>query len=203
MITLKDLTIEFEKNKPVINNFSHVFEDNKIHVIMGTSGKGKSTLLRAICGLLKPTSGDIYYNDIKIKKPNKEIFMMHQHYTNFPWKTCLENILFPLTMNGKISKSQISEGRQILDMVGLKDCENKYPSELSGGMNQRLSLARVIMAKPKVILMDEPMSALDQQTRSSMQSLVLSLHEVTNNTIIMVTHDEAEGKHMGDKFLKF
>lgn len=203
MIIVKDITVEFEIGKPVLDKVNYTFNENKVYGIMAASGKGKTTLLRTICGLLKPTSGDVYYNETKIKKPNKNIFMMHQHYTNFPWKTCLENIMFPLTINGRVTDKQIEEGRSILNIVGLGDYEFKFPSELSGGMNQRLALARVVMAKPKVILMDEPMSALDHETRMNMQDLLLNSHKFLKNTIIMVTHDETECKRMSDEIINF
>ena len=203
MIEINNITVQFSKNKKVIDNFSYVFKDNKIVTIMGESGKGKTTLLRCLAGIHKVDNGKIFYNKKQITKPNKDIFMMHQHYTNFQWKTCLENIMFPLTIHGRITKEQINEGKNIMNLVGLGDCEYKYPSELSGGMNQRLALARVLMAKPKVILMDEPMSALDYNTRTKMQDLILDLHKNTKNLIIMVTHDENESKRMGDETIIF
>lgn len=202
MIKVNNISVQFD-NKQILKDFSYTFEDNVIYTITGKSGCGKTTLLRSICGLLEPNSGEVLFNDKKIKKPIKEIFMMHQHYSNFPWKTCLENIMFPLTIHGKITNEQIEEGKQILSLVGLGEYEFKFPSELSGGMNQRLALARLILAKPKVMLMDEPMSALDSETRSRMQNILLNLHKITKNTIIMITHSEEEATKMGDKILRF
>lgn len=202
MIEVKNLTMKYGKNT-IFENYNHTFPDNSITAIMGVSGKGKTTLIRCIAGLNKPTSGEVIVNGKKITKPSKDIFMMHQHYTNFPWKTCLENVLFPLRINGNIEEKDIVEAHQMLTLVGLEGCENKYPSELSGGMNQRLAFARVLMARPKIILMDEPMSALDSKTRRDMQDLLLKAHKAFNNTIIMITHDSAEAQRVADTVIKF
>lgn len=202
MIEVKNLTMKYGKNT-IFENYNHTFPDNSITAIMGESGKGKTTLIRCIAGLNKPTSGEVIVNGNKITKPNKEIFMMHQHYTNFPWKTCLENVLFPVQINGKIDSKDIKLASELLNMVGLGTHIDKYPSELSGGMNQRLAFARVLMAKPKIILMDEPMSALDSQTRKEMQDILLASHKMLKNTIILITHDSNEANRLADTIIKF
>lgn len=202
MIKLKEVTMKYD-SKIILNHLNYEFELGQIHVIMGQSGCGKTTLLRIMSGLQKPTSGKVFLNNIEIKKPSKLVFMMHQHYTNFEWKTCLENILFPLSIENKITNKDIIEAKKILNLVGLSNYESKYPSQLSGGMNQRLAFARTIMLKPNIILMDEPMSALDKITRKKMQNLLKNLQKETNNTIIMVTHSEEEGKYMADKLMNF
>lgn len=202
MIEVKNLTMKYGKNV-IFENYNHTFEDNSITAIMGTSGKGKTTMIRCIAGLNKPTSGEVVVNGAKITKPRNDIFMMHQHYTNFPWKTCLENVLFPIEINGKISDKDIKEAKDFLNLVGLAHAVDKYPSELSGGMNQRLAFARVLMARPKIILMDEPMSALDSQTRKEMQDILLASHKMLKNIIIMITHDSAEAKRVADTIINF
>lgn len=201
MIQIKDLTVKFDNTK-ILNNLNIEIEEGKITAIVGQSGCGKTTLLRCIAGLQK-YNGSIIYNDSEIKKPNKDIFMMHQHYSNFPWKTCLENVLFPISVTRKITEQDIEDAKQILCDVGLIDYINKYPSELSGGMNQRLSMARLFMAKPKVILMDEPMSALDTNTKQKIELKLLSLHAKTKNTIIIITHDEYQARKMADNIIDF
>lgn len=201
MIIVKDVTVKFG-DKTVLDNFSYIFEDNTVTSIVGESGKGKTTLLRCIAGLIKPTDGKVFYNDKKVSKPIPDMFMMHQHYTNFPWKTCGENVLFPISIKRKITDEDYIQAESVLDMVGLLEYENKYPYELSGGMNQRLALARALITNPKVLLMDEPMSALDVGTRRKIQDLILDIHQKTNNTIIMITHDNNEANKMSDKILK-
>jgi NitT/TauT family transport system ATP-binding protein len=200
LIKVNNVSKKFDK-KIILNNYSRVFEDNKIYSIIGRSGCGKTTLLRIIAGLIEPDTGSVTYNDGKIDKKMPEIFMMHQHYTNFPWKTCLENVLFPIELKSKVTKEHEMQAVELLKQVGLGENINMYPYELSGGMKQRLSLARILMTKPPVILMDEPMSALDDKTRVKMQDYILELHAETKNTIIMVTHDVDEARKMGDEII--
>ena len=200
LIKVNNVSKKFDK-KIILNNYSRVFEDNKIYSIIGRSGCGKTTLLRIIAGLLESDTGSVTYNDGKIDKKMPEIFMMHQHYTNFPWKTCLENVLFPSELKSKVTKEHEKQAVELLKQVGLGENVNMYPYELSGGMKQRLSLARILMTKPAVILMDEPMSALDDKTREKMQDYILSMHAETKNTIILVTHDVDEARKMGDEII--
>ena len=201
MIVCENVSISYGRNT-IINNFNYTFKDGKITTIIGESGRGKTTLIRAIAGLTK-YSGKILYideNNIEhlITKPNKDICMMHQHYSNFPWKTCRNNILFPLSLERKLDKKDYELADKILDEIGLLNHANKYPMELSGGMNQRLALGRILIQEPKVLLMDEPMSALDPETRKKMQKLIIDLNKKTNTTIIMITHDMDEAKLLGD-----
>lgn len=208
MIECVDISVNFD-GKQVLNKFNHNFEDNTITAIMGESGRGKTTLIRCICGLhqLGPKDGTVWYHyDGKcdqIKKPDPRIFMMHQHYSNFPWKTCFENVMFPLELR-KANNDYMNmknEAKLLLETVGLKDCMDKYPAELSGGMNQRLAFARTLIMKPEVLLMDEPMSALDEKTRIIMQDLLIKMHKETKNTIIMVTHSKDEATRIADEII--
>ncbi|MFW6008231.1 MAG: ABC transporter ATP-binding protein [archaeon] len=202
MIEIQKIKIEFD-NKIIFDNYSNKFEDNTIYAILGQSGCGKTTLLRIMAGLLKPQKGIIKYNDKIINKPMEEIFMMHQNYANFPWKTCLKNVLLPVQIKeGKITDKNEEKAKQLLNKVGLGGYEHRFPYELSGGMKQRLALARTLIMEPKVLLMDEPLSALDPKTRAQMQNLVLDLHYRTRNIIIMVTHDHDEAKKMGNKIIQ-
>lgn len=202
MIKINNLEMKYGSDV-IFKNFNHEFKDGTITAIMGPSGKGKTTLIRCIAGLNKPTNGEVLYNDKIIKKPHKDIFMMHQHYANYPWKTCLENVLFPIAINRKITIQDKTKALALLDLVGLTNAANKFPSELSGGMNQRLAFARLLMAEPKVILMDEPMSALDKETRQDMQNILLDLNKKTNNTIIMITHDLNEANKLASEIINF
>lgn len=201
MIEVKDLNVSFGNNK-VLCNMNLEFKENKIYAILGRSGVGKSTLLRVIAGLLKPSSGEALYKNKKITKPNENIFMMHQNYTNFPWKNCIENVLFPIKLKRKATKEDYLEAKNLLIKVGLGEHIEKYPEQLSGGMKQRLSLARVLMSKPKVILVDEPLSALDDKTREDMQSIIVKLQKETKSTIIMITHSSNDANKMADYIIQ-
>lgn len=201
MIRVNNLSVSFGDNN-VLNNMSLSFKENRIYGILGRSGCGKTTLLRSIAGLLKPTSGEVTYKGKKITKPNEDIFMMHQNYANFPWKNCMENVLFPIKLKRKATTSDYKEATELLVKVGLGEHVNKYPDQLSGGMKQRLSLARVLMSKPEVILMDEPLSALDDKTRLEMQNLIISLQKETKSTIIMITHNKSDADKMAHHIIQ-
>lgn len=201
MIKVNNLSVSFGDNK-VLNNMNLDFKENKIYCVLGRSGCGKSTLLRTIAGLLKPSEGDVSYKNKEIIKPNGNIFMMHQRYTNFPWKNCMDNVLFPIALKRKPTKKDHIEAIELLVKVGLGEHIEKYPEQLSGGMNQRLSLARVLMSKPEVILMDEPLSALDDKTRVEMQDLIMGLQKETKNTIIMITHSKSDADKMADHIIQ-
>ena len=192
MIQLNNLVVGYDK--PLINPITATFEDNKVYGILGKSGCGKSTLLRTIAGLNKQMSGSIVKNDASVP------YMMHQRYTNFDWLSCLDNVLIA-ERKRKGRRELKGEAIEVLKKVGLGDYLERYPTELSGGMQQRLALARVLFAKPKVLLMDEPLSALDDATRERMQQLILDCHKETQNIILMVTHSVDEATKMCDHII--
>lgn len=205
MIEIKNLTTGYSRDKPLKQYFNYIFEDNKIYGILGESGCGKSTLLKTIAGLIYPLDGEIYVNDKILQRADKnDIYMMHQNYTSFDWLTCIDNIL----ITEKVKHNRITDEKRKnalcwLDKVGLKEYADKYPTQLSGGMRQRLALARTLYMKPSIILMDEPLSALDENTRADMQNLILDIHKETKNTIIMITHSKEEALKMCDIILNF
>lgn len=193
MITLNNLTVGYEK--PLMDPLNLTFESGKIYGILGKSGCGKSTLLKTIAGMHRPLSGEI------VRKDRQSIYMMHQRYTNFDWLSCRENVLIAERSRNK-RKSLVESAEFVLYKVGLGNYFDRYPTELSGGMQQRLALARVLFVKPTYLFMDEPLSALDDATRTSMQNLIMEVHHETANTILMVTHSEEEAKRMCDHIIK-
>lgn len=193
MITLNDLVVGY--NKPLMNPINYTFENGKVYGILGKSGCGKSTLLKTISKMQKPISGNVIQDD------DKQIYMMHQRYTNFNWLSCLDNILIAERKRQKRKELEML-ARSILDQVELAEYVKRYPSELSGGMQQRLALARVLFVRPQYLLMDEPLSALDDITRLKMQQLIMDIHNKIHNTIIMVTHSEDEAEKMCDCIIK-
>ena len=192
MISTNNLVVGYDR--PLTKPLNLSFENNKVYGILGKSGCGKSSLLRTIAGLNKPLSGQVI-NDQK-----STVYMMHQRYTNFDWLTCLDNVLIA-ERNRKNRKNSEQKAIEVLTQVGLGNYLDRYPSELSGGMQQRLSLARVLFVRPSILLMDEPLSALDDTTRVKMQQLIMDIHKQTNNTIIMVTHSVEEANKMCDKII--
>lgn len=203
MIALNDLYTGYSRNSPLLEGFNYQF-DNKIYGILGESGCGKTTLLRTIAGLTKPLQGEVIINGIKNNKPNKSgIYMLHQNYTSFDWMTCLDNVLIAKKVKGRVTEKDKENALKMLELVKLNEHVHKYPRQLSGGMRQRLALARTLLMQPQIILMDEPLSALDGVTREEMQKLIIRMHKSTNNTIIMVTHSTEEAEKMCDEIIKF
>lgn len=199
MIRLYSLSIGYN-GTAILNNLDETFEDGKIYGILAQSGTGKTTLPKTIAGLLKPIAGTVRIDGVAYKNADlNPVYMMHQRYSNFGWLTCVDNILIA-ERDKKLRKSQFQyeNALQALNQVGLLEYADKWPSQLSGGMQQRLALARTLYVKPKYLLMDEPLSALDDKTRAKMQALILDVHMETGNTILMVTHSQAEADKMCD-----
>lgn len=200
MIKVNNVAIGYN-DIAIRENLCYTFEDDKIYGILGESGIGKTTFLKTIAGLLKPISGEII-RDV----PTKEIFMMHQQYTCFDWLDCVQNVLITEKVkHHKITKEMTDDAISLLDLVGLGQYTQKktYPTQLSGGQRQRLALARTMFSKPKIILMDEPLSALDEKTRQSMQALIIDHHKRYPCTIILVTHSPAEAELLCDNIISF
>lgn len=192
MIALNNLVVGYDR--PLMKPLNYKFEDGKIYGVLGKSGCGKSSLLRTIARMNKPLGGQV------VNQRKDQIYMMHQKYTNFNWLTCLDNVLIA-ERNRRKRKELRQKAIEVLQKVGLGEYLDRYPTELSGGMQQRLALARVLFVRPSILLMDEPLSALDDLTRVKMQQLIMDTHKETGNTIIMVTHSVDEAKKMCDQII--
>ncbi len=171
----------------------------EFRVLLGPSGCGKSTLLRLIAGLDHPDSGEILVNDLPVHAPGKDRGMVFQKYTSFPWLSVADNIGYGLKINGVVPEERKKTVAQLVQAVGLSGFEDSYPETLSGGMQQRVAIARTLALRPSVILMDEPFGALDAQTRSEMQQLLLRVWAETASTILFVTHDVEEAIFLADR----
>lgn len=191
-----------------IHNINIEVGDGEIFVLMGLSGSGKSTLMRCLNLLIKPSGGSIMIDGKDITKASKEyilemrrkkINMVFQGFALFPHRTVLDNVAFGLEIQNIPLEERREKAREILEMVGLKDWEDNYPSQLSGGMQQRVGLARALASDPEIILMDEAFSALDPLIRKEMQDELLEIQSNLNKTIIFVTHDLDEGLKVGDR----
>jgi NitT/TauT family transport system ATP-binding protein len=191
---LKDVNLEVE------DAFSATGRDiGEFRVLLGPSGCGKSTLLRMIAGLDKPTSGQVLVNGEIVTHPGKDRGMVFQKYTSFPWLTVADNIAYGMKINGVPEAQRKETVDRLLQSVGLTEFANVYPETLSGGMQQRVAIARTLALRPSVILMDEPFGALDAQTRSDMQQLLLQIWDETACTILFVTHDVEEAIYLADR----
>ncbi|MGC4377762.1 ABC transporter ATP-binding protein [Fictibacillus sp. Mic-4] len=170
---------------------------------LGPSGCGKSTLLSIIAGLLAPTEGDIFLEEQPINGPHPKIgYMLQQDYL-FPWKTIKENVLLGLKLRGQLNEEQVSNALSLLDEIGLSHVLDQYPMQLSGGMRQRVALVRTLATNPKILLLDEPFSALDYQTKLKLEDLVSFLLSEYDKTAILVTHDIGEAIAMSDRVILF
>ncbi|MCZ8523168.1 MULTISPECIES: ABC transporter ATP-binding protein [Paenibacillus] len=168
-------------------------------VLVGPSGCGKSTLLDLLGGLTKPTSGRILLDGRPITGPGLDRGIVFQQYALFPWKTAKGNIEFGLEAKGVPKKEREEIARTYLSLVGLTGFEDRYPHELSGGMKQRVAIARSLAYDPEVLLMDEPFAALDAQTRETLQSELLRIWEKTKKTIVFITHGIDEAVYLGQR----
>jgi len=165
--------------------------------LLGPSGCGKSTLLNLFAGILKPTSGNLAIDRKPVEGPNPRVGIVFQHHSLFPWMSVLENVAFGPKMLG--SEDPIGTARTFLALVGLEKFEKAWPSALSGGMQQRVGIARALATYPPVLLMDEPFGALDAQTRTIMQEELLKLWQQFNSTVVFVTHDIEEAIFLADR----
>jgi ABC-type nitrate/sulfonate/bicarbonate transport system ATPase subunit len=173
--------------------------DNEFLTILGPSGCGKTTLLRLIAGLMHADAGQIVVNGRPVSGPGPERSMVFQGFALLPWRTVLDNVGFGLQLRGIPKPERDRRARRFVELVGLRGNEERLPRELSGGMQQRVGLARALAVEPQVLLMDEPFGALDEQTRRLLQEELLRIWEQTRTTVIFVTHSMEEAVLLGDR----
>ena len=190
-----------------VKDVSFSIKKGETFVVMGLSGSGKSTLARCISRLIEPTSGEVKIDDVDVTKMNKNelielrrnrMSMVFQHFGLFPHKRVIDNISYGLEIRGTKSKERSERALEVCKMVGLDGWESHYPRELSGGMQQRVGLARALAVDPEILIFDEPFSALDPLIRREMQDELLKLQEKLQKTMVFITHDFSEAIKMGD-----
>ena len=187
----------------VLSDINLSVKENEFIAVIGFSGSGKSTLMSLLAGLQQPTTGEVRMDGKVIKEPGPDLGMMFQNYSLLPWLTVNENIRLAVkTVFPKLSKREIVEKiAHYVDMVKLSHAADKLPHELSGGMRQRASLARTLSLDPKILLLDEPLSALDALTRSELQDQILNIWESDKRTVVMITNDVDEAVLMADRIV--
>jgi NitT/TauT family transport system ATP-binding protein len=201
-VEIQDLSIVFGRTGhtvEAVHRFDLVTEAGELVALLGPSGCGKSTVLNAVAGFVRPRVGRVVVDGEPVGGPGADRGVVFQQHALFPWKTVLRNVEFGLKMRGVGRVERTSRARTYLHLVGLGGFEHAYPAELSGGMQQRVGIARVLVNQPRVMLMDEPFAALDAQTRMSMQELLLSVWREVRTTILFVTHDIDEALFLADR----
>lgn len=184
-----------------VQRLDFVIEPGEFVCILGSSGCGKSTLLGALAGHLQLSGGSLLVDGNAVAGPSPQRGMVFQHHTLLPWRSVLDNVAFGLKMQG-IGKTQRREqALEMLRLVGLQDFALRWPNQLSGGMQQRAEIARVLINRPRLLLMDEPFGALDAQTRARMQELLLDIWTRIRTTVVFVTHDIDEALFLADRIL--
>ncbi len=201
-ISIEGVSIAFSRGTEqtiAVAETSVAVKPGEFVAILGPSGCGKSTLLNSVAGYIQPTAGRILVDGEPVSGPGPDRGMVFQQYSLFPWKTVRENVAFGPRIQGRAYPHAVAD--TFIDMVGLTKFANRYPKELSGGMQQRVGIARALANYPRVLLMDEPFGALDSQTRHMMQENLLQIWEEFGITVLFVTHDIDEAVFLGDRVL--
>jgi NitT/TauT family transport system ATP-binding protein len=204
LVEIDRVSITFGKGRKehkAIEETSIRVEPGEFVCILGPSGCGKSTLLNAVAGYVRPDSGQVRVDGEKVTRPGPDRGMVFQQYSLFPWKTVKDNVAFGPLVAGQPYAAAEAVARTFLDMVGLTHFANRYPAELSGGMQQRVGIARALANYPRVLLMDEPFGALDAQTRQMMQENLLNIWSEFGTTVLFITHDIDEAIFLADRVL--
>ncbi|EAS50396.1 putative ATP-binding protein, ABC-type nitrate/sulfonate/taurine/bicarbonate transporter [Aurantimonas manganoxydans SI85-9A1] len=204
ILTVDDVVKRFETpDGPLIavDHMSLDVREGEFVSVIGPSGCGKSTLFNLIGGLLSPSEGQITVAGEEVRGPHPSIGMVFQEESTFPWRTVEENVAFSLEVQGVGKAERLERAHHFIAMVGLRGFEKSYPTELSGGMRQRVSMARTLAFEPKLLLMDEPFAALDEQTRLLLGDKVLQIQQELNQTVVLITHNITEAVQLSDRIL--
>jgi NitT/TauT family transport system ATP-binding protein len=204
ILVVKDIVKRFDTPDGAVTALDQVSLDvapGDFVGVIGPSGCGKSTLFNIIGGLLDGYEGTVAVAGEKVRGPHPAIGMIFQEESTFPWRTVIDNVAFPLEIAGIAKSERYDRARHFVGMVGLDGFERRYPAELSGGMRQRVSMARTLAATPKIMLMDEPFAALDEQTRLLLGDKVLQIQQELKQTTLLITHNITEAVQLSDRIL--
>lgn len=186
---------------PVLRDISLTLEENTFTTLVGPSGCGKSTLLRVLAGLILPASGTVTIHGERVTRPHPRVRLVFQQANLMPWRTVLENVALPLELAGTGQAQREDEARELIALVGLTGFEDAFPAALSGGMAQRVSIARALIQHPDLLLLDEPFGALDAMTRDTLGEELLRIWQVRQSAVLMVTHSIGEAVLLSDRVL--
>ena len=203
-LVIDDVVKRFGRGQEVVTAVDHVsfsVKQGEFVSVIGPSGCGKSTLFNIIGGLLGDYEGAVKIGDERISAPHPAVGMVFQEESTFPWRTALDNVAFPLEAAGVPKDKRHARAHDLLDLVGLTGFENHFPSELSGGMRQRIAIARTLAFQPRILLMDEPFAALDEQTRLLLGDKVVQIQQKLKQTTLLITHNIAEAVQLSDRVL--
>ncbi|KUL93100.1 nitrate ABC transporter ATP-binding protein [Bosea sp. WAO] len=201
-LVLDDVTMRFQTREGTITAVDRVslsIERGEFVSIIGPSGCGKSTLFNILGGLVSGYDGTVSVAGETVSGPHPAIGMVFQEESTFPWRTVIDNVAFPLEVKGVAKAQRYATARKFIDMVGLAGFEQRYPAELSGGMRQRVAIARTLVFEPKILLMDEPFAALDEQTRLLLGDKVLNIQQDLKQTTLLITHNITEAVQLSDR----
>src|SRR3984893_7381313 len=204
ILVVEDIVKRFDTPDGVLTAIDHVslsVAPGEFVGVIGPSGCGKSTLFNIIGGLMDGYDGRVAVGSETVKGPHAAIGMVFQEESTFPWRTVIENVAFPLEITGVAKAQRREQARHFINLVGLDGFENRYPAELSGGMRQRVSMARTLASVPKIMLMDEPFAALDEQTRLLLGDKVLQIQQDLQQTTLLITHNITEAVQLADRIL--
>jgi NitT/TauT family transport system ATP-binding protein len=204
ILVVADLAMRFatrEGDVVALDDVSFNVTPGEFLAVIGPSGCGKSTLFNIIGGLLSGYRGRVTVDSEPISGPHASIGMVFQEESTFPWRNVVENVAFPLEIAGVPKRERIDRARHFISMVGLDGFERRYPAELSGGMRQRVSMARTLASEPKILLMDEPFASLDEQTRLLLGDKVLQIQQQLKQTTLLITHNITEAVQLADRIL--
>lgn len=203
MVEIANLTKTYRSRDgqevPALLGLSLEIRDGEIVTVIGPSGCGKTTLLRVIAGLVPSDVGEVRVGGRPVRGPGPDRAVVFQHFALLPWKTALDNVAFGLELQGVPFEERRERAQRFVRLVGLEGFEHRLPRELSGGMQQRVGLARALLVAPDVLLMDEPFGALDDQTRRLMQDQFMALHAIQPKTVLFITHSMEEAVRLGDR----
>lgn len=185
----------------ILQDISLAFAENRFTCLLGPSGCGKTTLLNLIAGFIAPTSGRVLFQDVPVDKPGPDRGVIFQDATLFPWMTVLDNVRFGLCQQGLSQEQCTAVAQEYLDLVGMLPHTAAWPVSLSGGMRQRVAIARILALQPKVMLMDEPFSALDANSRERLQDELLRICEIRPVTVVYITHNVEEAVFLAERVI--